>query len=266
MGWLDGERVLLTGGGSGIGRAVVERFVEEGARVAVMELNEQKVEQLRKDLGDSIIAMQGNAASLEDNRRAVAETVKAFGGLDVLVPNAGIFDNAARLYDIPEDQLEGAFDELFGVNVKGYLLAAKVALPELIKTQGSIVFTVSYAGFYAAGGGILYTASKHAVLGIVRQLAYELAPKVRVNGVAPGVADTLMRGIQSLGQGDIPSLMPGTKEVLPLQFNPDNSDHAAAYVLLASRKNSRAVTGTVIPTDSGLGIRGLGKIAGGLDL
>ena len=79
---------------------------------------------------------------------------------------------------------------MFGVNVKGYLLGAKAAYRELAKTRGSIIFTVSNAGFYPCGGGPLYTASKHAVVGLIRQLAYELAPSVRVNAVAPGLVRT----------------------------------------------------------------------------
>src|SRR3546814_13245073 len=84
-------------------------------------------------------------------------------------------------------------DELFGVNVKGYVLLAKASLPALVRSGGSLVYTVSNAGFDPAGGGVLYTASKHAVVGLIRQLAFEFAPPVRVNGVAPGPIDTALR-------------------------------------------------------------------------
>jgi NAD(P)-dependent dehydrogenase (short-subunit alcohol dehydrogenase family) len=119
MGWLDGQVALVTGGGSGIGRAVVARFVEEGARVGIMERVASRAEQLRADLGDAVIDIAGDVSCLDDNRRAVAETVRAFGRLDVFVGNAGIFDVYASFADLPDDKLSQAYDELFGVNGKG---------------------------------------------------------------------------------------------------------------------------------------------------
>src|SRR5208337_1786381 len=112
--------------------------------------------------------------------------------------NAGIWDSSISLAALPDDRISAAFDELFCVNVKGYLLGAKAAYRELPQTNGCIIFTVSNAVFYPCGGGPLYTASKHAVVGLIRQLAYELAPKIRVNGVAPGAIPTDLRGPRSL--------------------------------------------------------------------
>lgn len=258
MGWLDGEVALITGGASGIGRAVVDRYIAEGARVAVLDIAAQKLVELEDQYGERVVVIHGDAASESDNVQAVELACKTFGRLDILVGNAGIFDGATPLAQIPYELLSPAFDELFGINVKGYLLAARAALPELFKTEGCMIFTASYAGFHTAGGGVLYTASKHAVVGLIRQLAYELAPKVRVNGVAPGVADTMMTGVSSLGQTQMRSVLPGTESILPLKQIPSHSDHAAAYVLLASRGNARAMTGTIIHSDSGLAVRGFG--------
>ena len=178
MGWLDGSVALVTGGGSGIGRAIVARFVEEGARVGVLDRVPARAAQLRADFGDTVVAIPGDATRREDNARAVAETVRFFGRLDVFVGNAGVFDNFLSLADFPEERLSQAFDEMFAVNVKGYLLGAKAALPELSKTEGSIIFTASVAGFNSGGGGAIYTASKHAVVGLIRQLAVELGPRI----------------------------------------------------------------------------------------
>ncbi|HEY2049541.1 MAG TPA: SDR family NAD(P)-dependent oxidoreductase [Caulobacteraceae bacterium] len=185
MGALDEEVVLITGGASGLGRAIVERFLEEGARVAVLDRAPQRLEPLAA-AGDRLEVIGGDVRSLADNRRAVESCVRRFGRLDCAIGNAGIWDYSVTLDGLPEDRLDAAFDELFHVNVKGYLLLAKAALPELVRSSGALVFTVSNAGFDPAGGGPLYTASKHAVVGLIRQLAYELAPAVRVNGVAPG--------------------------------------------------------------------------------
>jgi NAD(P)-dependent dehydrogenase (short-subunit alcohol dehydrogenase family) len=260
MGWLDGNVALVTGGGSGIGRAVVARFVEEGARVGVLDRVPERAAQLRADFGDVVHAMTGDVTRLEDNARAVTDAVSAFGRLDVFVGNAGVFDNFLSLADLPEERVAAAFDEMFAVNVKGYLLGAKAALPELTKTEGSIVFTASVAGFNSGGGGAIYTASKHAVVGLIRQLAVELGPRVRVNGVAPGGTVTDLRGLAALGQDqrthwDAPDVEARLRAANPLQILLEPSDLTGAYVLLASRASARAITGQVITVDAGAGLR-----------
>jgi NAD(P)-dependent dehydrogenase (short-subunit alcohol dehydrogenase family) len=249
----------VTGAAHGIGRAVAERFVAEGARVAAVDVDGAAL----ADLGDGILPITADVAQPADNVRAVAETVAAFGRLDTLVANAGLFDGNRALTEIEPEQLSRAFDELYGVNVKGMMLGARAAVPELAQSGGSIVMTASFASFHPSGGGVLYTTSKHAVLGLVRQLAYELAPDVRVNGVAPGVAPTRMRPAPALEEEPRDAVLPGTAESLPLGVVPDPGDFASLYVLLASREEGRAITGSVLEADSGLGVRGIGRPAGG---
>jgi NAD(P)-dependent dehydrogenase (short-subunit alcohol dehydrogenase family) len=260
MGWLDGQVALVTGGGSGIGRAVVARYIEEGARVGVMERVAIRAAELQSEFGDAVIGIAGDAASLADNRRAVAETVRAFGRLDVFVGNAGIFDVYAKLAELDDEKLTRAYDELFSVNVKGCIFGAKAALPELTKTSGCMVFTASVAGQNSGGGGALYTASKHAVVGLVRQLAVELGPAIRVNGVAPGGTMTDLRGLASLGNDDRSSFaVPGTADRLrahnPLHIALEPPDIAGAYLFLASRTNARGITGTIVTVDAGATLR-----------
>jgi NAD(P)-dependent dehydrogenase (short-subunit alcohol dehydrogenase family) len=260
MGWLEGVVALVTGGGSGIGRAIVARFVEEGARVGVLERMPNRVEQLRTEFGDAIVAFHGDVTRLDDNKRAVAVTVNAFGHLDVFVGNAGIFDNFLSLPDFPEDSLGEAFDELFAVNVKGYVLGAKAAFPALRSTAGCLVYTASVAGLNSGGGGALYTASKHAVVGLIRQLAVELGPLVRVNGIAPGGTRTDLRGLAALGQ-DERSQFAGAdwEERLrsgnPLQLALQPDDLTGAYVFLASKTNAKGITGSIITVDAGSTLR-----------
>ena len=274
-GWLEGTTALVTGGGSGIGRAVVERFVAEGATVGVLDIVPEKCEQLRADLGSSVLAIQGDVTRLEDDQRAVDETVAAFGRLDTFVGNSGINDGFTPLAAVDDQQLGEIFDAIFAVNVKGYLLGAKAALPALLDSGGSMIFTVSNAGFGPGGGGPVYTATKHAVVGLVRQLAHELAPKVRVNGVAPGGTVTDLRLPRTFGEGDdghgprafdIPDIEDKIREVTPLHVAPKAADHAGSYVLLASRENSAVMTGTIIRSDGGLGVRGIMAVSGGDDL
>jgi len=270
MGWLDNKVALVTGGASGLGRAIVERFVQEGARVAILDRARERAEALASQLGSNVAAIVGDVTVLADNQRAVDETVKRFGKLDCLVGNAGIWDFNMSVVDLPDDRIGTAFDELFGVNVKGYLLGAKAAYRELAKTRGCIIYTVSNAGFYPCGGGPLYTASKHAVVGLIRQLAYELAPKIRVNGVAPGAIPTDLRGPKSLEMAErsiasIP-LKEAVERGLPLGKLPEPRDYTGSYVLLASPENSSTATGGVIICEGGIGIRGFVDAAGGRNL
>jgi len=256
MGWLDGQVALVTGGGSGIGRAIVARFVEEGARVGVMERVAERAVSLRAEFGGSVIAVIGNAGELADNKRAVSETVAAFGRLDVFVGNAGIFDVYARIADLAEDELHRAYDELFNVNVRGCIFGARAALAALRESGGCMIFTASVAGLNSGGGGALYTASKHAVVGLIRELAVELAPGIRVNGVAPGGTMTDLRGLVTLGNDDRsqfadPAIEDRLRAGNPLRLALLPDDLAGAYVFLASRRDARGITGTILTVDAG---------------
>jgi NAD(P)-dependent dehydrogenase (short-subunit alcohol dehydrogenase family) len=267
MGWLNGDVAIVTGGGSGLGQGIVARFVKEGARVVVLEKNPEKAAQLEASFPDSVACVIGNVAALKDNQRAVRCAVDRFGKLDIFVANAGIWDNGLSVLDLPEAGIEAAFDEIFAVNVRGALLGAKAAAHELARMQGNIILTISNAGFYSGGGGPIYTASKHAMVGLVRQLAHELAPKIRVNAVAPGAVPSDLRGPVALSM-DSRSLIAGRSDeliasFLPLATAPGVDDYPGSYVLLASRENSRVTTGAIINADGGLGVRGItGRNAG----
>jgi NAD(P)-dependent dehydrogenase (short-subunit alcohol dehydrogenase family) len=264
MGALTGEAVLITGGASGLGRAIVERFLEEGARVAVLDKTPERL----AELGGAIEVVGGDVRSLADNQRAVDAAVARFGKLDCAIGNAGIWDYSVSLDAMAPDRIDAAFDEVFGVNVKGPLNLAKAALPALVRSAGSLIFTVSNAGFDPAGGGPLYTASKHALVGLIRQLAYELAPAMRVNGVAPGPIETDLRGPAALGMADRSIGSIRLSDVagpnVPLGKVPATADYAGGYVFLASRRDARPATGGVLNLDSGIGARGIGgRVAAG---
>ena len=259
MAWLDGKRALVVGAGSGIGRAVLDAFRSEGAQVAALELDEAKAERLAAELPSCVVS-QGDATALAHSRAAVRAVTDAFGGLDVLVNCVGIFDFYRGLADIADDQLDAAFDEVFAVNVKSQLVSVRAALPELRRARGSVVLTVSTSGFYPGRGGVLYVASKFAVRGCVIALAHELAPEVRVNGVAPGgTLGTELTGPRSLGLADhVLDAAPGREQDLrrrtPLQVALTGKDHAGSYVFLASDR-SRGITGTVVHSDGGAGVK-----------
>jgi NAD(P)-dependent dehydrogenase (short-subunit alcohol dehydrogenase family) len=262
MGWLDGRRALVAGAGSGIGRAVLTAFGAEGAQVAALELDEGKAARLTAELPGCVVS-RGDATVLADARAAVGAAVGAFGGLDVLVSCVGIFDFYRGLADLDDDQLDAAFDEMFAVNVKSQLVCVRAALPQLHRSGGSVVLTVSTSGFYPGRGGILYVASKFAVRGCVIALAHELAPRVRVNGVAPGgTLGTELTGPRSLGlAGQVlgAGAGPADREQelrarTPLQVALTGDDHAGSYVFLASDR-ARGITGTVVHSDGGIAVR-----------
>lgn len=258
---LIGKSFYLTGGASGIGRAVVERFVEEGATVTILDRSAERLHELEQQLGSAIRCVVGDVTRFEDHQQAVQVAVETYGKLDGLIANAGVFDGFAKFTKVTPDALTDAYYLLFDINVKGYFYAAKAAVDELRKTKGNIIFTVSGAGFYPDGGGVWYTASKHAQIGLLRQLAFELAPDIRVNAVAPGGTITALHVIPPL-QPFVQMVDNETKANKirtrnPLQIVMAPEDHVAAYVLLASDQ-ARAITGEVISSDGGLGVRGLG--------
>jgi 2,3-dihydroxy-2,3-dihydrophenylpropionate dehydrogenase len=275
--WLDGDVALITGGASGLGRAIALRYLAEGARVAVLDRDAEQLAALVEAAGthaDRVLAVTGDVRSTKDLHAAVARAVERFGKLDILVPNAGIWDYHRSLTRLSGEELAEAFDEVFAVNVKGYLLAVEAAWRELVATRGSIIMTLSNSSFHTNGGGPVYTASKHACLGLVREFAYELAPKVRVNGVACGGMRTQLRGPESLGLDErrieasfARAEAAGARPHVPLyDASVEPEDFTGTYVLLASRRNSGNITGAVVPVDGGIAVRGFRTAAGGADL
>jgi phthalate 3,4-cis-dihydrodiol dehydrogenase len=260
-GWLTDRRALIVGAGSGIGRAVVTAFLGEGARVAVLERDEQKCSAVRAAHPEVPVTC-GDASTRAANDDAVAAAVESFGGLDVLVNCVGVFDFYRSITDLDADVLDDAFDEIFRINVKSHLHAVKAALPALQQSAHPVVLlTESTSGYYPGRGGVMYVASKFAVRGLVTALSHDLAPHIRVNGVAPGgTLGTDLRGLASLGAADRSiAAAPDRAEELaarvPLHVALSAEDHAWSYVFLASHR-ARGITGDVIHPDGGMGVAG----------
>jgi NAD(P)-dependent dehydrogenase (short-subunit alcohol dehydrogenase family) len=247
--WLLGKRTLIVGAGSGIGRSVVDAFHAEGARITVLEHDRQKCALLREQL-PKLRVVEGDAVTSEANHRAVTVAVDAFGGLDILVNCVGVFDFYKGITDLDADELCAAFDEMFRTNVLSHLQSVKAAVPALrAGTGSSIILTESASSFYP----------KFAVRGLVAALAHELAPEIRVNGVAPGgTLGTDLRGLASLGLDsvrldDTPNRARDMAARTPLNVALDGQDHAWSYVFLASDR-SRGITGEALHPDGGFGV------------
>ncbi len=263
MSGLSGAIVAITGGGSGLGLGLARYFIGEGAQVAIMEIAPAKVTTLRDEFGDAVFVAQGDVRSVTDLQAFHDGVIGRFGGVDALVGAQGIFDGNRPISDLPIDKVSAAFDEVMRINVLGYILSAITFRDSLAKRSGAIVLTASSNASYCAdGGGLLYTASKHAVVGVVRQLAFEFAPYVRVNAVSPcGIAHSDLRGPQALGlesesQNDIPKndFMAMIRKVTLLDHLPTGEEYGPAYGLLAT-PGARIMTGEVIMADQGLANR-----------
>jgi 2,3-dihydroxy-2,3-dihydrophenylpropionate dehydrogenase len=257
--WLHGKRALIVGGGSGMGRAVVDAFRGEDARITVLERDRDKCDRLRSEL-PGVPVVEGDAITREVNEHAVKVTVDFYGGLDILVNCVGVFDFYKGIKDINADDLSPAFDEMFRTNVLSHLQSVKAAVPWLrAGTGSSILLAESASSYYPGRGGVLYVSSKFAVRGLVAALAHELAPQIRVNGVAPGgTLNTDLRGLASLGLDDVrlddtPNRARDMAARTPLNVALSPEDHAWAFVFLASDR-SRGITGETIHPDGGFGI------------
>lgn len=252
---LSGQSILVTGGGSGIGRAVVERYAELGAEVTVIEFSAERAAELRA-LGVSGISVVEGDALDSDVLAAGVEQASAHGRIDNLTCCVGVFDFYASLKELSVNQLAGAADEVWRKNVLSVLLAVRTALEPLTAARGSVTLTVSESAFYPVGGGPLYGSSKWAVRGLVSHLARDLAPEIRVNGVAPGgTSGTRFGGLSTLQQTQTADVVEGRDDRIAkstlLGFAPEAADHADAYAFLADRSAARSVTGAIINSDAG---------------
>lgn len=256
---LEKHIVLITGGGSGLGLGVARHCLDEGAQVAILEVSEKKVAELREEFGDRVLVRQGDVRRTEDLQGMREAILGRHDRLDAVIGCHGIFDGNLPLIDTPLEKIPSLFDELFQVNVLGYILCAKVFGELLERSGGAIVLTSSTAAFAADGGGLFYSASKGAVRSVVNQLAFEFAPRVRVNGVAPsGIANSQLQGPQALGmqaqkQSDIPKedFLAQFRALMPLDHLPTPEEYGWLYAFLASRHNT-LMTGQTIVADQGL--------------
>lgn len=253
---LAGQHILLTGGGSGIGRAVTERYLGDGATVTVLERSAEHAAELESEAPEGLRVLVGDATDAGTLDDAVAAAVTPEGALHNLTCCVGIFDYYASVADLHPDELLAAAEEVWRINVLSHLVAVNRAHKALRTGRGSVTLTLSESAFHPVGGGVLYGSSKWALRGAVSHLATQLAPDVRVNGVAPGgTGGTRFGGLSALAQDQTADQVVGRDERIArgtlLGVTPRPEDHAAAYSYLANPVDARIVTGVVINTDGG---------------
>jgi NAD(P)-dependent dehydrogenase (short-subunit alcohol dehydrogenase family) len=248
----DGRVALVTGAGSGIGRATALRLAGEGAAVAVNDLREPNARataETIRETGGQAIAVAGDVSSDTDLRRGVAETIASFGRLDVLVANAGIIHRDQLAHELPLEQ----WDEIVATNLKGVFLAARAALPELLKGDGdrAIVTVGSTLDRSGAHGVSPYAASKGGIVGLTKALAFEYAEHgIRVNCVLPAITVTEQSYTE---RADFDEQRERLANLYPLRRLGAPEDLAAAVAFLASTDASW-VTGIELLVDGGRSI------------
>lgn len=250
MGILAGKVAVITGGARGIGQAVANTFLEEGARVMLVDLDEDALKQTMIALSsDNVKYVVADVSSAEGVQLYLNESLKVFGKIDVFFNNAGIEGAVAPIAEYPDE----VFDKVIAVNLKGVWLGCKYVLPKM-EEGGSVIITSSVAGLKGFQGLGAYTATKHGVIGIMRVAALENADRrIRVNTVHPGPINTrMMRSIEHGSSPEDPgSVKAGFEATVPFHRYGEPKEIADLVLFLASDR-SAYITGATMVADGGM--------------
>src|SRR5215813_10341943 len=243
---LDNKVALITGAASGFGKGIAETFAREGARVAVVDINEDAARQAAASISNKAIAVRCDVSQRADVGAAVKATVDAFGRIDILVNNAGMSHVRRPMLEVEEAE----FDRLMAVNVKSIFLFAHAVVPLMRKKKSGVIINIgSTAGIRPRPGLTWYNASKGAVNLVSKSMAAELAPDgIRVCAIAPVMAETPL--LPTFMGGDSPELRAQFKATVPLGRFATIDDVANATLFLASDEAS-FLTGNVLEVDGG---------------
>ena len=241
---LEGHAALITGGASGIGEATARLFVRHGARLVIADRQKAKGEALARELG--AVFVQVDVTREDEIAAAVDLAVKEFGQLDCLINNAGVIGVIGPIARIPADRWNDTLAVLLNSAFFGMKHAARVMAP---RGSGVILTTTSITGLTGGLGQHAYTTAKHAVIGLTRSVAAELAfSGVRVNAVAPGAVPTALTAHRA---GNMEVARQNSAQASPLKRAIDADDIAAGFLFLAS-DDGRNVTGQTLAIDAGV--------------
>lgn len=250
----DHRVVLITGGCNGIGLAVGHSFRRAGDTVVLFDHSKPS----SQTAVEGMTYVRGDVRRADDVESVVELVIAKYGRLDVLVANAGIFDNYYSLLESSPDDIDSVYHQIMDTNVLGVIHAIRAAHTHLRSANGVILVSSSISGQQAGYGGPLYVASKHALNGLVKSLARQLGPEIRIIGVAPGLVGTSLRENSPVGGSGIGlDRHHLIREATALRRIPDPEDFGALYVSLASPA-TRTMTGSIVVADSGLQVAAIG--------
>ena len=236
---LEGKRVLITGGASGIGAATAARFLEEGSAVSVLDRDAKGRDQIRKQLPNLAATLDADVSNLKQVQSAFNEAVRIMGGIDVLINNAGISIRHDFLKITPEE-----WDKVIAVNLTGVFYMAQMAARHMCEHDGGVILqTASTNGIVGQPYYADYNATKAGVIELTRTMALELAPKVRVCAVAPGYVLTPMQRAEYTD-----AMLDEVNRKIPLRRHAKPEEIAALFAFLAS-DDAAYVTGQVFTID-----------------
>jgi NAD(P)-dependent dehydrogenase (short-subunit alcohol dehydrogenase family) len=247
---LENKVAIITGASGSIGKITAQLFVEEGAKVVLVDLEEESLKTFAKEFNnENVKYCVADVSKATDVERYVNETTKWFGKIDIFFNNAGIEGAIKPIIDYPEE----TFDEVIAVNVKGAWLGNKFTLPQM-KDGSSIIMTSSVSGILGSFNLSAYVASKHAVVGIMRATAIEVASrKIRVNSVHPGPVNNRM--MRSIEEGEVAGHSEEVKKhienTIPFGRYAEPNEIAKLVLFLAS-DDSQYITGTMQIIDGGM--------------
>ncbi len=252
---LTGKVAIVTGGASGIGAGIVEKFLAEGARVVIADVERDRGEDLARTLGADAAFRLTDVSDPDQVGTLVAGAVETFGGLDVMVNNAGVSSRMHRSF-LDDDLAD--FQRVMSVNLLGVMAGTRDAARQMATSGGGSIINMSSIGGIQAGGGVMtYRASKAAVIMFTKSAAIELAHyEVRVNAIAPGNIPTplLATTTSEKSAEELARFEHAIREQMradrPLKREGTTGDIAEAALYLAGDR-SRYVTGTVLPVDGG---------------
>lgn len=244
---LKGKTALITGAASGFGRGMAERFVAEGANVAIVDLNGDGAATVAEQLGDAAVPVTCDVARAADVQTAVKATIAAFGGIDIVINNAGWSHKNQPLMEVDED----TFRRVYDINVLSIFHLTKAVVPHFRETGGGVMINVgSTAGIRPRPGLTWYNSSKGAVNMMTKSLAVELAPdKIRVCGLAPVMGATALLET-FMGMPDTPGNRQKFLSTIPLGRLCEPVDMANAALYLASGE-AEFITGVILEVDGG---------------
>ena len=254
MGKLEGRIAIVTGGTSGMGRAIAERFAAEGAKIVIGGRDRERGEQVVNAIagaGGEARCVIGDIGEVDTNQRLVDEAVNTFGGLDLLVPNAGIL-GIGGVRDEDVDKNLRVWRQTIEVNLSAVYYLIKLATPAMLKRSGgSIVVNGSIAAHKGFPNHPAYCASKGALIALVRQLAIDLAPTIRVNILCPGQVDTPLLWDSAKAFDNPQSAVQEAIDRMPLKRLGTPGDVASAALFLACDA-SAWITGSALTIDGGV--------------